>query len=704
MTKTITTSKDGKNTITFNYKKIGGSTTTPTAPAEKVTVTINYILRSTTTNIRSTTTNNGKILKTETKQVDLNSIYTVDAPEIDGYTVVPEENHTDTKVTQDNLELNVPYTKDATTPVTPVDPADTTTNVTVKYVDDKGKDVAPAKILTDQKVGETVSADAIDVPNYDLTSTKTATTKVAEDGSSVIEFTYKAKKTTPVTPEITKANVTVKVVDDKGNSLGKDTTVADQEVGKDATITAPTIEGYTADPATQTVNVAKGGSTVKFTYTKNVEAPKTATITTKFVADGKEIADAKTDTVEVGKDFSAKSVAVDGYTLDGDATQVIDSVTGDATLIFNYTKNVVASKTADIIINYKDADGNVIKTATTDTADIDSTYTAKDTDVEGYTLDASSNQPITVKADGNVINLSYTKNTEPVKEAIITTTYVDSEGNTIKNSTTETAKIGNKYSIEYPTISGYLPTGDTIKTIDSVTGDTTLTFTYTDKVPLSVQMISADTGYAVGNAIQTKRKIGEKVTVNVPDVLGYDVIGATPQEVTISSKGGIYADNIVTFKYKRNEEKMKNVISQLNAELFKLENKFRAENNVPALTLDSNLQAGAEARAQQQVYGLDTLGHYIGHEQPDGTDFSAEPHLKAYSDENGGLGENIGFGGTYDSDISKWALKIFNLQIGDQEHYDNALNSNYKAGGFAVGISSDGTTFGVQDFGEDSSK
>lgn len=553
-------SADG-NTITFAYVK--NATTTPTEPTdETATVTAKFV------------DENGKnIADAITQTAKVGSDVTANAKTIDGYTLINEAVQKQT-VSKDGNTITFTYKSNATTPVdpdkgneggttTPTDPETKTANVTVKYVDASGKEVATAKTLTNQKVGSTIAADAIDVEGYDLTSDKTTTTTVAEDNSSVITFTYKAKETAPVDP---------------------------------------------------------------------VE-PTTATVTTKFVDDkGNKIADDKTDTVEIGKDFTAKAIDIDDYTIKGDTTQ-------------------------------------------------------------------------TTSVDGNkVITFTYTKNAIPAKNATITVKYQLTDGTTIHDDTTDIVKIGDKYTIEYPTINGYLPAGDTVKTIDAVSGDATLTFTYTDKAPLTVQLLSADTGYVVGNAIETKAKIGTKVTVDAPDVLGYDVTDATPQTVTISGKGGIYADTTVTFKYKKNAEKMKNVISQLNTEMFKWENKFRAEHNVPALVLDSNLQAGAEARAQQLVYGIDTLGRFIEHEQPDGSNFSEEPHLKAYQDETGGLGENIGFGGTYNNDISKWALQIFNLQIGDQEHYDNALDPEYKAGGFAVGISNNGTTFGVQDFGQDSSK
>ncbi|MFH5812485.1 MucBP domain-containing protein, partial [Companilactobacillus sp. FL22-1] len=53
----------------------------------------------------------------------------------------------------------------------------------------------------------------------------------------------------------------------------QDTVLKDQEVGKDVEVSAPVIEGYTATEATKNVNVAKDGSTVTFTYTKNATTP-----------------------------------------------------------------------------------------------------------------------------------------------------------------------------------------------------------------------------------------------------------------------------------------------------------------------------------------------------------------------------------------------------------------------------------------------
>lgn len=491
----------------------GGSTTTPTNPTDsdkEVTITINYIKRS-------TTTNDTYVLKTETRKVKLNSSITIDAPKFDGYTVVPSEEHGTYKVLLDGEIFTVPYTKDDADPTgaqskfvsihlldeqgkelvgrwdmaplgkektftaptldgytpveasktivakaegdtdinftykknsTPIDPSAKTANVTLKYVDENGKEIADSKTekqevgkelvvlapkvagytlysntsdriivneagntitfiykssedakinlpadatanitvmykdenairiakdkVTTEKVGSTVTAKAIDIPGYKLISIPTTDLLVNPDVGNSTTFTY--QKDPSATPETKTANVTVKYVDDQGKDVADAKTLKDQKVDSTISEDAVKVNGYTADQAIKSVKVAADGSSViTFTYKKDAVAPKTATITTNFVDEsGKEIADSKSEETEIGKDFTAKAIDVDGYTVKGDATQTA-TVSGDKTVTFTYTKtaaessvdtSAAASKIISLLNEYRESKG--LKALTTD--------------------------------------------------------------------------------------------------------------------------------------------------------------------------------------------------------------------------------------------------------------------------------------------------------------------------------------------------
>src|SRR5699024_8676911 len=239
----------------------------------------------------------------------------------------------------------------------------------------------------------------------------------------VVTFTY-----TKDAPEVTKAVVSVNYVDSEGNPLQESKTLNDQEVGQDVTETAPEIADYTVDKATQTLTVAKDNNLITFTYTKDAVVPEKATITTKYVDEsGKEIVDATTATAEVGKDFTAKAIAVDGYTVKGDATQTA-TVEGDKTVTFTYTKNAPVVEKANVTVNYVDSEGKTLqdaKTLTDQEVGKDVTETAPE--IDGYTVDKAT-KTVTVAKDGSAtITFTYTKNAEPVQNSTITTKFVDKD-------------------------------------------------------------------------------------------------------------------------------------------------------------------------------------------------------------------------------------------------------------------------------------
>ena len=480
-TQTINVSKDNVNTITFTYKK----------DVTTADVTVNYVDES------GNAITDAKVVPSK-----IGSDVTEEAKDLKGYTLVGDKTQTVT-VGKDGNQITFKYKKDAdTTPETK------TANVTVKYLDDNGDEVNPAKTLTGQKVGSTISEDAPTFEGYDLTSDKTATTTVAEDGSSVITFTYKAKDTT--TPVDKTANVTVKYVDTEGNVLQTPNTLVSQKVGSTISENAPVFEGYTVDQATKTVTVAKDNNVITFTYTKDAVAPKTATVTTKFVDEqGKEIAKSATDTTEIGKDFTAKAVDVDGYTVNGDSTQT-STIDGDKTITFTYTKNAEPVKDATITVKYQLADGTTIKADTTDTAKVGDKYSKDAPEIDGYALSGDATQSIDSVTGDATLTFTYTKNEVAPKVADVTVNYVSEDGTVLQSAKTDSADIDSTYKVDAPAIDGYAVKGDSTKSITVAKDNNVITFTYTKDAPVqtvdtsavSAKIISLVNDYRTSNGLK----------------------------------------------------------------------------------------------------------------------------------------------------------------------------------------------------------
>lgn len=133
---TTETNTNDNNTSNNTSNNNGGSSSnnnnnssTGTDEDGMVTIRISYIKRS-------TTTNNSWLLKTETRQVKLNSNLTINAPKFDGYTIVPNEDNRTYPVQFDDEQFYVPYTQDGVVPLPPDTPTSTPdgmVNVIINY-------------------------------------------------------------------------------------------------------------------------------------------------------------------------------------------------------------------------------------------------------------------------------------------------------------------------------------------------------------------------------------------------------------------------------------------------------------------------------------------------------------------------------------------------------------------------------------------
>ncbi|WP_334351532.1 MucBP domain-containing protein [Companilactobacillus sp. HBUAS56257] len=678
--------------VDTNNNSNSGSTTTPVDPDKdkEVNIIINY-------RKQSTHSADSYIMKSEVKKAKLGSNITIDAPEIPGYTVVPGENGQTYEVKYDGETFNIPYTMNKGTEMSNF------VTYTLKFVNESGDQIQ--KPRTDQAaIGTTVNENADQIDGYELVGNANQALTISKDGDNTITFVYKSKKT-----ETNKtANVTLTYSDENGNEIAKSKVLEDQKVGTYIAETPVAIDGYTLLSGHDygTMVSPDGTSRINFVYRKNADTTaepndEKADVTIKTIDSTEKVLLPNTVTPDknIGEDFTIAAPIIDGYTPDKTNKTVVVKK-GGSEITFVYTKKAPEVKKANVTIKAVDENNqSLVADEVVKNQEVGKYYSTKAPVVEGYTPD-EANKSVKVSEEGSTITFIYTKDAVAPKTATITTKFVDENDKEIAKSTTSEANIGDNYPAKAIDVDGYTVKGDATKNV-TVDGDKTVTFTYVknakaEMAPYTIQMLSAENGYVVGRGIVTDGEIGETITVKAPELSGYDIVGATSKEITINSNG----ETTATFRYKRNETKMKALISQLNSELFKLTNEFRVKNNVPELKSDPDLQAGAEVRVGQLIHATDVLHTDIGHNQPDGTDFSEESHLANYVYEHGPVGENIGYGGAVDSDISKWAQHIFDSTIGDSVHAQNTLTPDYVAGGFAVGISPENNNvYAVTDFG-----
>ncbi|MCG0813556.1 LPXTG cell wall anchor domain-containing protein [Lactiplantibacillus plantarum] len=330
-------------------------------------------------------------------------------------------------------------------------------------------------------------------------------------------------------------------------------------------LTAPSLDGYTyvgykiGDGDVQSGNVAAGtlvagANTVTFVYAPVVEQ---SDVTVNYVDEsGNTIKAATTQTLDNGSTYTVATPTIDGYTYKSADGALSGTVADDATITLTYTKNAAPVEQSTITVNYVDADGKTIKTATTQTLDNGSTYKVETPTIDGYTY-KSADAALTGTVDGNkTITLTYTKNAAPVEQSTITVNYVDADGKTIKAATTQTLDNGSTYKVETPTIDGYTYKSADAALTGTVDGNKTITLTYTkdsttpveNKANLTINYVDAD-GNTIKASNVTEYIVGQAYTVGQPEIAGYTYDHATGDAIagTIAYKG-----NTVTLVYTKN--------------------------------------------------------------------------------------------------------------------------------------------------------
>ncbi|TYA19224.1 LPXTG cell wall anchor domain-containing protein [Lactobacillus sp. LSI2-1] len=365
---------------------------------EASNLTVNYVDADGNTILPSKTYTEGA----DGTAAEVGGAYSVNAASIDGYTLTDDATQTGTFVSGGNT-VTFTYTKDAA----PVEQS----TVTVNYVDADGNTIKAATTQTLDN-GSTYTVETPTIAGYTYKSADAALTGTV-DGNKTITLTY-TKNATPVE----QSTVTVNYVDADGNTI-KAATTQTLDNGSTYTVETPTIDGYTyksADAAlTGTVD---GNKTITLTYTKDSTTPveNKANLTINYVdADGNTIKASNVTEYIVGQAYTVGQPEIAGYTYDhatGDAIAGTIAYNGN-TVTLVYTKNggtTPTEQTKTITVNYVDADGNTIKSATTTTYKVGDTYTVATPSIDGYTYKSADGALSGTVADDATITLTYAKN------------------------------------------------------------------------------------------------------------------------------------------------------------------------------------------------------------------------------------------------------------------------------------------------------
>ncbi|EAG6100963.1 class 1 internalin InlJ [Listeria monocytogenes] len=264
-----------------------------------------------------------KLADDEVLSGNLDDPYTSSAKDIPDYTLTTTPDNATGTFTTTSQSVTYVYTKN----IVAAEP------VTVNYVDDTGKTLAPSETLNGN-VGDSYNATAKQIDGYTLSAEPTNATGQFTSSAQTVNYIY----TKNPAPE--KGVVEIHYVDENNKQLSSATEISGT-VGDNYTTEPKTIDGYTLtttpDNATGTFNTSS--QTVTYVYTKNIEAAEPVTV--NYVdANGKTLAPSETLNGTIGDTYNATAKQIDGYTLSTEPTNATGQFTSSAqTVNYIYTKN-----------------------------------------------------------------------------------------------------------------------------------------------------------------------------------------------------------------------------------------------------------------------------------------------------------------------------------------------------------------------------
>ncbi|MFT8338265.1 MucBP domain-containing protein [Schleiferilactobacillus harbinensis] len=488
----------------------------------------------------------GTIVSTRIYEGNIGDTITIGATGIDGYTLNDGSTKT-IKLSADSGQNDIDFSYTRNTPTNPnqgsyVPPAVTqqAVNYRILAVDDQGQPIIKGYIPT---TGRSLPRTAITAPTisgYTVSGARTINVPV-NGGDITFIYTKDAVKD---------VSYTIKAVDEHGVEIpGAASGSKSGQPG--ATISAPTITGYTVTGAS-TASIPTTGGPITFTYTKNTPTtPTTVTYQINAVDEQEKAISSYTAqqlSGEPGTSITAPNIP--GYTIQGSKTAQIPVAGG--TITFKYTKNAPAQ--VSYTIKIVDDQGNPISGYPDQTEQGAPGTTITVPPVTGYTLTTST--LVTVPAAGGSVTFTYTKDAPAVTTIKYTIAYVDENGQTITttNPTSGEGKVGDPISAQ--PISGYTAPTEP-QTLKSDT--TTVTFVYKKDavtpapVKYTIEYLDQANSQAIATSEPTSGEGQVGDSVKAPNIDGYTVTVATAEQTLAADTGKItyiYTKNpAATVKY-----------------------------------------------------------------------------------------------------------------------------------------------------------
>lgn len=281
--------------------------------------------------------------------------------------------------------------------------------VNAQYVDVQGHAIHSA-ITTKGVAGTKYATSQLTIPGYtfkQMAKGSAAASGVYDAGATTVTYVY-GKNTTPP-PVVQYGTVNAQYIDSQGNAI-RDPILTEGVVGTTYITNQLTISGYTfkqvaADSAATSGMYMDGVLTVTYVYEKTVTPPviQKGTVTAQYVdAQGHAIHPSETTQGIVGTVYNTDPLTIAGYTF---KQMAATSATANGiylatpqTVTYVYTKTIMPAKSGEVIVQYEDDQGHMLRQDIDTIGKVNSPYATKRLGIQGYTFEEMA--PDSAPVDG----------------------------------------------------------------------------------------------------------------------------------------------------------------------------------------------------------------------------------------------------------------------------------------------------------------
>ncbi|WP_162261457.1 MucBP domain-containing protein [Schleiferilactobacillus perolens] len=281
--------------------------------------------------------------------------------------------------------------------------------VNAQYVDTQGQAIHSA-ITTKGIAGTKYATSQLTIPGYtfkQMAKGSAATSGVYGTGATTVTYVYE-KNTTPP-PVVQYGTVNAQYVDSQDRAI-HDPILTEGVVGTAYTTHQLTIPGYTfkqvaADSAATSGMYMDGALTVTYVYEKTVTPPvvQNGTVHIQYVdAQGHAIHPSEMTQGMVGTVYNTDPLTIAGYTFKQMAAA---SATANGiylgtpqTVTYVYAKTIMPSKSGEVIVQYEDDQGHMLRQDIDTIGKVNSPYATKRLGIQGYTFEEMA--PDSAPVDG----------------------------------------------------------------------------------------------------------------------------------------------------------------------------------------------------------------------------------------------------------------------------------------------------------------